>query len=88
LFRIFLREKKEKQLSQEVIRTLNINTTGDNQNLPIFRREPAKSRVGKWLASTPEVIILDEPTRELTPMRVKRFTPISKNWRKRELVLF
>ena len=64
LFRIFLQGKREKQLSQEFIRMLNIHTTGDDQKFTYLSGgNQQKVVLGKWLASTPKVIILDEPTR-------------------------
>ncbi|PIE33569.1 sugar ABC transporter ATP-binding protein [candidate division KSB3 bacterium] len=64
LFRAFLRAAREKHLAQEFIRLLNIKTTGDEQKFKYLSGgNQQKVVLGKWLASTPKVIILDEPTR-------------------------
>lgn len=64
LFRVFLQGRREKQLSQEFIRMLNIHATGDDQKFTYLSGgNQQKVVLGKWLASTPKVIILDEPTR-------------------------
>ena len=64
LFRAFLRNSDEKRLAQKFIRLLNIKTTGDEQKIKYLSGgNQQKVVLGKWLASSPKVIILDEPTR-------------------------
>ncbi len=64
LFKIFLQEKKEKVLAQNFIKMLNIKTTGENQKVMYLSGgNQQKVVLGKWLAATPKVLILDEPTR-------------------------
>ncbi|PID56427.1 sugar ABC transporter ATP-binding protein [candidate division KSB3 bacterium] len=67
LFRIcraFLRKRLEIRLAQQFIRLLNIKTTGADQKFQYLSGgNQQKVVLGKWLASTPHVIILDEPTR-------------------------
>ena len=64
LFKIFLQENKEKKLAKEFIDMLNIKTTGENQKVMYLSGgNQQKVVLGKWLAATPKVLILDEPTR-------------------------
>jgi AI-2 transport system ATP-binding protein len=64
LSRVFLRGKQEKKLAQEFVHMLHIKTTGDDQKLKYLSGgNQQKVVLGKWLASAPKVIILDEPTR-------------------------
>ena len=64
LSRVFLRGKQEKKLAQEFVHMLRIKTTGDDQKLKYLSGGNQQKVVfGKWLASVPKVIILDEPTR-------------------------
>lgn len=64
IFKVFLNEKKEKGLAREFINMLNIKTVGENQKIMYLSGgNQQKVVLGKWLATLPKVLILDEPTR-------------------------
>ncbi len=64
LFKIFLNDNKEKRIARDFIKMLNIKTTGEDQKIMYLSGgNQQKVVLGKWLAATPKVLILDEPTR-------------------------
>ncbi len=64
LFKAFLNDKKERKIARDFIKTLNIKTTGEDQKIMYLSGgNQQKVVLGKWLAATPKVLILDEPTR-------------------------
>ncbi len=64
LFKIFLNDTKEKRIARDFIKMLNIKTTGEDQKIMYLSGgNQQKVVLGKWLAATPKVLILDEPTR-------------------------
>jgi AI-2 transport system ATP-binding protein len=61
---LFLPLKKEKEISTNAIKKLNVITTGENQLLSnLSGGNQQKIVLSKYLETGPKVIILDEPTR-------------------------
>jgi rhamnose transport system ATP-binding protein len=60
----FVMKSQERALGQEMIERLNIITTGGEQVVnKLSGGNQQKVVVGKWLAGTPRMLIVDEPTR-------------------------
>jgi len=60
----FLNRRRESELSAETIRTLRIKTPGDRQAVQFLSGgNQQKVVLGKWLATQPRILFLDEPTR-------------------------
>ena len=59
-----LSRKKENEITQTYIEQLDIKTPGAEQKvLNLSGGNQQKVVIGKWLATHPKVLILDEPTR-------------------------
>jgi len=57
-------KKKEREISEQYIKNLNIITPSDKQSVEYLSGgNKQKIILGKWLARNPKVLILDEPTR-------------------------
>ncbi len=64
LFGLFLSPSKEREFSAQSVSELRIQATSDEQLLrTLSGGNQQKVVLGKWLATTPKIIILDEPTR-------------------------
>ena len=62
--KLFIDDKALKDLSKEYIEKLHIKTTGgDQQACNLSGGNQQKVVLGKWLSTSPKILILDEPTR-------------------------
>lgn len=60
----FINRKKEQELADHTIRKLGVKTAGSEQIIgSLSGGNQQKVVIGKWLATSPKVLILDEPTR-------------------------
>jgi ribose transport system ATP-binding protein len=60
----FLDRASERKISAEMIEALNVKTPGDRQVVQYLSGgNQQKVVIGKWLAMSPRVLLLDEPTR-------------------------
>ncbi len=60
----FINKKKERSISEEYTNKLQIKTPSQEQLVKnLSGGNQQKVVIGKWMATTPEILILDEPTR-------------------------
>jgi ribose transport system ATP-binding protein len=60
----FLNYAAEREVSEQMVRQLNVRTPGDGQAVQFLSGgNQQKVVIGKWLAMSPRVLLLDEPTR-------------------------
>jgi ribose transport system ATP-binding protein len=61
----FLNRRKERGIAREMIQRLGVKTPSDRQIVQVLSGgNQQKVVIGKWLAMSPRVLLLDEPTRK------------------------
>lgn len=81
-----LNDAREWRLADEYASRLQVKPSAGGSRWNPLRRQPAKVVIGKWLATQPEVIILDEPTKGIdigSKAAVHQFMSelVSQGWR-------
>lgn len=62
--RLVIHEPDEQRVAQEFVRRLRIKTSGINQRVDnLSGGNQQKVMLGKWMATSPRVVFMDEPTR-------------------------
>jgi ribose transport system ATP-binding protein len=61
--KLFINDKKGRDITEKLIKTLSIKTEGINQKVKFLSGgNQQKVVIGKWIAHQPEIFLMDEPT--------------------------
>ena len=80
-----MNDAAEAKVTNTAVKSMKIKTP-NNEQIARFHLGEINQKIvlGKWLAMKPKLLMLDEPTGELTLGQKGNFTNLWKSWRVRE----